>query len=318
MLDLLKRFGRSLISHPHYKLLAVIIALTAWWYVQASQVSTIQVRVPVDWVTPPELVTVEPLPPTVLVTLEGSRNALRRVPADEVLLPVDLGDVATEVGAHSLELNPHALAGLPASVTCTSIRPSILSFTLDEVVSRSVTLSPVVVGQPQEGTMVVETRLEPSVIEVRGPRVALANLVTLDTLPINVSGLRHDKRFQIGIDLPRSVEMVGTDEVEARVDVEAQTESRVISEVPLYVRGQTGWISEPGVVRVRLEGPAASLREIRERDVVAQVFLPDAPTRGAYTVPFGPDEGVRLEITTGSEAVEAVEVEPRNVRVMRP
>ena len=72
--------------------------------------------------------------------------------------------------------------------------------------------------------------------------------------------------------------------------------ARVLSEVPVFVRGGGGYVVEPAVVRVQLEGPAAVLRQIRDRDVVAQVWLPDAAARPSYTAVFGATEGVRAEV----------------------
>ena len=318
MLELLRGFGRRLIEHPLYKFLAVLLALTTWWYVQASEVDEQRVRVPVTWIMPQGLVTTEPLPVSVGAVLRGSRNALRRVEENELEVVVDCATAANEIGEHSLDLSTFRVTGLPLAVSLLEMRPNTVTFTLDEVDVRSVTVQPVVVGQPREGWMVAQTRIEPSVVEVLGPAVALKNLTSVNTRPIDVSGLRHDKRFETLLDLPSSVEVVGVDTVEARVDVEPQLESRVFEVVPLFVRNQRGWQVEPGTVRVRVQGPAASLRQIRDSDVVGQVYLPDVPTRQSYDVTFTDDEGVRAVITLPSEAVQVVSVEPEQVQVYKP
>lgn len=318
MLDVLRGFARRLIEHPHYKVLAVLLALTTWWYVQASEVDERRVRVAVTWITPQGLVTTEPLPGSVGAVLKGSRNALRRVDEADLELIIDCTVAASEIGEHSLDLSTFGITGLPVAVDQVEIRPNSVTFTLDEVDVRSVTVQPVVVGEPREGWMVAQTRIEPSVVEVLGPAVALKNLTSVSTRPIDVSGLRHDKRFETLIDLPSSVEVVGVDTVEARVDIEPQLESRVFAEVPIYVRNQRGWIVDPASVRVRVQGPAASLREISDADVVGQVYLPDVPSRFTYEARFGETDGIRGVVTLPSESVEVVSVEPIQVRVYKP
>lgn len=318
MRDLLRAFTMRLIQNPHYKLLAVVVAVGAWWYVQASDVDEQQVRVPVEWMVPGGLITVEPLPPTALVTLSGPRNALRRVVDNDLVLPVDLGASGARLGDHSLELSPVDVRGLPSTVNALDLRPPTVSFTLDEVDVRRVTVQPVTVGEPKAGWVVTEVRLDPAVVELRGPRISLANLISVDTEPVDVSDLGHDRRFKANLVLPRGVELRGPNTVEFRVKVEPLVEARVFSEVPVYVRGASGWSVKPAVVRVHVEGPAASLRQIRDRDVVAQVYLPDMPTRGTYEVSFTASDGVRAEVTLPADGVRVVSVEPSQVEVIRP
>lgn len=317
MPELLRAFGRTMLQNWHYKLLAVMVALVSWWYVQASDTSSRTVRVEVEWLMPAGLVTTEPLPATVLVTLSGSRNALRRLSEDELRLPVNVGIDGVTLGAHSLELEPSDVSGLPSSVVGVDIRPANLQFTLDEVEARKVTVLPVVVGDPQDGWTVEEVRLEPAVVDVRGPKVAIDTLTSVETEPIDVSGLRHDRRFEVRLALPRGVEVLGPQSIEARVDLEPRLEARVFSEVPVYVRGAPGWVVQPSVVRVHAEGPAASLRQIRDRDVVSQVFLPDVAVRGSYVVSFNETEGVRAEVLLRGEGLKVTRVEPPEIKVVR-
>jgi YbbR domain-containing protein len=317
MLDLLRRFGANLVAHPHYKLLAVLLALGAWWYVQASEASQSRERVPVAWVMPPDLVSAEALPNSVVVVLEGSRNALRRIEEESLELPVDLTEISSGVGEYNVDLTAQDLTGLPPTVQVAEILPASLRVTLDEEDVRTLTVQPVVQGAPAEGYMVAGTTMEPAEVEVRGPSRALANLTTVDTEPIDVSGLRHNRRVETRLSLPEGVKVQGIATVEARVKVESQVESKVFSEVPIYVRGQRGWAVEPATVRVALEGPAASLRQIGERDVVAQIYLPDEPARPTYTVRFDAEDGPRAEVTLAIDAVEVTEVEPNEIQVVR-
>lgn len=315
MLERLRAVFRMVVSNPHYKVLAVLLALSAWWYVTASDPDEETISVPVDWLQPQDLVATG-LPTRVSVVLEGPRSALRRVEEAKLNLQVDLATIATEVGEHSVDIDTFPIEGLPGTVNVREVRPQSVAFTLDEVDERSVTVRPVVVGEPEGGWMVVQVKLEPSVVQVRGPRTALVNLTTVDTLPIDVSGLRFDRRFTTRPDLT-GVEIIGEGSIEARVDVEPKVESRVFTDVPVHVRGRPGWGVEPNRVRVRAEGPAASLRQISASDVVAQVHIPDDPVRGLYEARFDATEGIRAEVILASELVEVVAVEPSTIKVVR-
>lgn len=320
MLERARNVLRMIIAHPHYKVLAVLLALSTWWFVIASDPDQMTVTVPVD-VTEPANRRVTGIPAGITVVLEGPRSALRRIDADRLVLPIDVSLITTEIGDHSLDLGAYPIEGLPGTVAPTEMRPQTLTFSLDEVDERSVPVEPVVVGEPAEGWMVVQVRLEPAVVSVRGPRRVLSGLSRVPTLPIDVSGLRFDRRFDTRPDLSEGLEVVEDTVIEARVDVEPKVETRVFSKVPVFVRGRPGrvaeWVAEPVTVRVRAEGPAASLRQISARDVVAQVYLPDEPSQPSYEASFAATAGVRAEVILASELVEVVEVEPSMIKVSR-
>jgi len=113
------------------------------------------------------------------------------------------------------------------------------------------------------------------------------------------------------------VEVLGANRVKVRVDVAHKEESRGFGDVPVFVRAEGTWNAEPRTVRVQVKGPASALREIGDRDVVAQVYLPDTPNRLTYDAPFNAAAGVRAEIVLANPDVEIVSVQPPIVKVIR-
>lgn len=318
MRELLLSAARRLVQNAHYKVLAVLIAVGAWWYVQASDLDRTSLRVGVVWLEPDGLVTTEPLPQSVLLTVDGSRNALRRIDEAGLMLSVDLGAAGATIGPHDLELSPTDVVGLPPTVSAVEIRPATLSFVLDAIDDRRVPALPVLTGAPREGWTVQKVDVEPAMIDVRGPRTALVGLSGIETGPIDLAELNHDRRIEIPLAPPRGVEVRGPPTVTVSIDVEARVDGRSFDDVPVYVRGRIGAVVEPATVRVRVEGPAATLRQIRDRDVVTQVYLPEPIQRGTYTVRFGATEGPRAEVVLTAEEVRVLEVEPSVIRVVVP
>jgi hypothetical protein len=318
MRDLLRAIARRLVQNAHFKVLAVVVAVGAWWYVQASDVDTRHLRVGVEWLPPRDLVTTEPLPASVLVTVAGSRNALRRIDEQSLSLSVDLAVAGSTVGEHSLDLSPPDVRGLPPTAAAVEIRPPTITFTLDEVDTRRVPVQLTLVGQPAEGWFVQQVEVEPTAIELRGPRVALAGLLGVETEPIDLSELKHDRKLTARLAPPRAVEVRGPPFVEVRIDVEARVDARTFIDVPVYVRGLSGWVVNPPTVRIQAEGPAAALRQIRDRDVVSQVYLPDDVAKGRYRVRFDAREGPRAEVVLPAEGVRVVQVDPIEIEVVVP
>ena len=77
---------QGLFALPHYKLMALTIALSGWLYVQSSETVEHKVRVGLAWKLPAGMVTTEPLPGSITVALSGSRSAVRQATGQNILL----------------------------------------------------------------------------------------------------------------------------------------------------------------------------------------------------------------------------------------
>ena len=308
---------KRLLQHPHYKVLAVASALGVWLYVQGTEVVQRRFNVDVTWSLPAGLVTVHPLPTSVALTIEGPHNGVRRASRGGASMHVDLSETGNMPREDAIDFANYEIKDLPQTVQLLRVTPAGVRLQLDELISRNVEVNPVTVGEPAEGYIVRDVRLEPQVLALQGPRIRMSNLPTIDTLPIDVSELRHDRRLPAELDLPRGVELVVDAALEARVDIEARVTGRIIEAVPIQVRGTNRWVAQEGTVRVRLEGPAASVQQIRDEDVIALVFLPEDPVGNSYDVSFSAVEGVRATVIVPSELVKAVSTEPNIIKVVR-
>ena len=304
-----------LLEHPLAKLFSLLLAGAIWFYVQGEEIADARVRAEIDWQLPPGVMSVEPLPNQVAVTIRGTRVATRRARDMPVRIVVDLRDAG--VGEHGVDLSTAAPQGLPSGVEVLGVAPNAVRLVLDEVTTRRAAVSPVLVGEPAEGFEISEVTLDPEVIEVRGPRSAVAGLDAVRTQPIDVSGINETGPRQVVLDLPRGVTLEGLPPV-AQVAVRSRRERRIIVDVPVHVRGHWDWKPEPDTVDVTLEGRASTLATVSPETVVAVVIVPDgAAARSSFDAWWGPQDGVRLEVLHPG-GMEAAAVQPPSVRVTRP
>jgi YbbR domain-containing protein len=304
-------------SNPWIRLLSLVLAICTWLYVQGEQIEEERVNAQIAWTLPEGLVSSDPLPTTAFLTVRGTRSAVNRAHNAMIRLVVD-GSTLGE-GEHSVELATIPPEGLPLSVERLAITPDTVQFVLEPVTERSVQIVPVLVGDPAQGYALGPVVTDPQVVQVRGPRSATSSLREVSTRPIDVSGLTEDTVREAPLDLPRSVERVGDQKVEARISVVSETEQRQVDDVPVYVWGLEGWKVDPPRVSVVLEGPTAKVRDIGARQIAAFVYLPNPPDRDRYEVWFGPTDGIRVEVLhPGAAGVSASSTTPPSVVVTRP
>ena len=107
MLEALKRLLVVALRKPHYKLISFALALVAWTYVQGTKVYEVKAKVLIQWELPIGLVAVEPLPTSIVATLEGSGFATRRSAEATMSMPIDLREAT--IGEHGLDFQSFRL-----------------------------------------------------------------------------------------------------------------------------------------------------------------------------------------------------------------
>lgn len=305
-------------ANPWLRLLSLLLAVATWLYVQAGEITEQRLQVGVEWVLPTELVSVEPLPPLVYVTVRGTRASVNKSLREPPKLVVDVSGFAA--GAHTIELDPVPLDDLPQSLERLSTAPPTVEFALERMAEKSLEVAPVVVGDPASGHAVGSVVPAPRFVKVRGPRTVINGLRSLATRPIDVTELAEDVTVDAPLDLPSGVVTTEPVEVQARIIVSARTEKRTIEGIPVYVWGVPGWSVEPGEIAVEVEGPAGRVAELERAELAAFVYLP--PTLGSdqYEVTFGPREGPRIAVLemSGSGVVPVGTDPPTVVASKRP
>ena len=313
----MNRLMNALLRHPHYKLLAFFTALATWFYVQGTEVSVDTYAVDVEWRLPADRMAVNSVPNTVQIVVDGSRNALRAVPSERLKMVMDLSSLPPEVSTQTVAFKQTELDGLPSNVTLRRFVPGDIDIELDEVGTRNFTIRAQTIGTPANGYMVGEVRLDTGVVELQGPNGRLALITEVNTLPIDVSDLRHDRRVEVRLDLPRGIERKENTVIQAQIDIEPKVAGRTVLNVPVHVRSSRVWQVIPSTIKVRLEGPAASLQKVHDDEVIAVVNLPDDAVRGNYDVPFSGAGEIKAKVIISSESVTATVIEPAAIKVVR-
>lgn len=310
----LRALSRAAVANPWTKLLALLLALAAWLYVQGEDGRVERVQAQIAWNRPDDLVATEALPVSALVTVRGTRAAVNKAHQTPMRLVVDISNLAK--GEHEIDLSSIPAEGLPPSLERLAVTPSTVRFELERVATHSVRVEPILVGEPDEGYAVSRVATDPQVVEVRGPSGAVTSLRAVPTRPIDVSGLSSTVERTVELDLPRGVELSGAPVIRATVMVVSRTEQRRMEAVPVYVKAsQEGWRIAPDRISVVLEGPTDELRGVQGGQLAAHVHLPDRAEPGGQVleVAFGSGPGPRVEVLVGDTSVRAVAIDPATI-----
>lgn len=309
-----RRFLRFVFGNPWYKLLSIVLAVAAWWYVQGGQDSEARVRVEVNWSLPKGLIPTEAPPSVVFVEVKGSRSATRRAQRAAMAIVADLSTV--KAGEQTIDFETLPMTGLPRGVTVLRTTPAVLRIVLDEPATRKLRVAPVLLGEPSEGFAVMEATVEPSTVLVRGPRSMMAGLREVPTRPIDVTTLRGDADLPVEVELPWGFERVSSSAPTAHIEVEPTLDTRVFERVPVVVRPE-GWRPRSASIQVTLQGPSALLATMDVEHVVALIDVTPGLSVPVEASLDGPDARV-VVVHPSMDKVQVTTINPVSVELVKP
>lgn len=265
---MVRQLVQVVVRNSQYKLLSVVVALTAWLWVQGDQVHEAKVKVPVVWEINQGLMAADQLPENVTLALRGTRAATRKAAEAGIRVRVDISE--SPVGPQKIEFVDFAPGDLPPGIEVTGYSPSRVAFFLDEVFTKRLAVKAQTVGEPAPGHKIAELKVTPQVIQVRGPRTVVAGLREVTTAGLDVSDMTDNGVRTVSLDLPRAVEMVDASiRLEASIAVVPVVEQRPLNAVPVFVWGRTDWVPSQAVISVTLEGPVDAMQDLTANQIVS-------------------------------------------------
>lgn len=181
------------------KLASLVLAVSLWFYVTSKGKTEMSLTVPLELRNIPQgLAVVGNVPGVVEARFQGQERALRDITAGKkVVGAVDLS-LAKE-GENSIRISPDDIRK-PTGVTVTHLSPYEITVKLDRIVRKSIRLKPVLSGTPAAGYRLGNVSVSPPRITLEGPRGSVGALTALQTLPIDIAGMKGPATVEPRID----------------------------------------------------------------------------------------------------------------------
>lgn len=161
------------------------------------------------------------------VTVTGPRTQVERVVsalARVRIQPAGL-DVNEDVDLIAVDGRSDLVAQVDLSPPAAHVRIDVSS----SATTRTLPVSPVVSGDPSTGYEIVSAAADPALVTVQGEAVTLADLTTISTRPVSVSGAKDDVVKTVALDLPAGVSVGGATKATVTVQVRERKGTRSLS-----------------------------------------------------------------------------------------
>ncbi|MGB9825397.1 MAG: CdaR family protein [Desulfofundulus sp.] len=190
------------------------------------------------------------------------------------------------------------------------IKPEVVDVSLPvaRLPAKLVPVKPQITGEPAEGYKVSQVLVEPATIIISGPAAMLAEISSVSTMPLDVSGASINQSGDLRVVLPQDVR-AEVERVRVTAVIEPRTVQRTVEGVEVKVHDLGDKLTasvQPNTVRVTVAGLYQNVNWLTAGDLTAYVSARELAS-GEYEL--------EVELVL-PEAVKRVSVEPPKVKLV--
>ena len=198
----LKNISGSLAKNWAPKVISLAIALFLFLFYRISTLETRTFSVPVKIENAGSLTPSMPYLKTVRISLRGERDKIYSIAEDDISPYLDMASALEEGEAAfpvRLLLSGAAAVADPLDIT---VDPPEITLMLEKKATKTLPVSCVLTDFPAEGYIFESCELNPSSIEVSGPKSLIGSISEIKTEPISLSGLTALTDGTVNVVLP--------------------------------------------------------------------------------------------------------------------
>ncbi|MDX9703366.1 MAG: CdaR family protein [Candidatus Auribacterota bacterium] len=303
------------------KMLSIVIAIGLWMYITNLVSKEKNFTIPVEIQTAENMISLSQTVEQLNIYVKGPAKIIDELLVSDFRIYKDLSDV-THSGNITIPIEDLSMS-LPNNITIERIFPRRITLNLDRIVEKEFKVNVVTIGKvPQGYVEIKEHRVNPTSIKLRGPERVIANIDTVDTKPIDISGLIWSKRFA-KVALQEFVQGMALNSdkfVDVTVRIEEETETIAFSRIPVRVLEpvKTPFTASIGTSEayVVIRGKKEFLDKLTPADIKIYVDITNLDA-GVYDLPLegkAPEQvllrGVRID-SISPASIEVI-IEPKS------
>ncbi len=295
---------KQLTSNMPLKVLSLLIAVVLWFVVLGSRNVEITKDIPLELVTPSDLIVANDVPDRVSFRISGPKAFLRNI-LNRRESPIRVNLANAKAGLVTYRFFSDNIQ-LPIGVKVLFINPASIGVKLETVKSREVPLRLVTQGHSAPGYRLSRVELGSRRVRVKGPESKVDAIGELATVPVELGELRESGARDAPVDFSRHAGVVLEGEA-PRLSFDVVQESAQFRLRGIKVKTLTERRTQvvPREVAVYVSASAEELKKLVKSKLSA---VADVRNRGPgiYDVP------VTVELP---ETVRQVKVLPQKVKV---
>ena len=206
-----KGLVRRLMSDLPVKVICLTAAVILFLFHRVNTLTERFFSVPLDVSTPSGLAVASAFPKTVRITLRGAEEAIFPILEEDIEASVDLENYRSP-GIYQAQVKVSrkgtALNVEPLEI---NVDPREITFTLEPLTERRVTVIPDIRGEPAYGYELVQSAVSPASVVIRGARSRVQGVSAVPTEEIDLTGRTGSFASRVRILLPNALLRIAGD-----------------------------------------------------------------------------------------------------------
>jgi YbbR domain-containing protein len=280
--NLFERTWDVLSSNLGTKIVSVVIAVVLWFVVLGSRNVEATKEIPLEIVTPGDVIVANDLPDKIAFRLSGPKAFLRAV-LDRREDPVRVNLAGAKPGLVTYRFFSDNIR-VPIGVKVLSINPTAILIKLEAVKHKEVPVHVELQGVPPEGYRLGAIKTRPENVRIKGAESRVDSITELKTLPVDISELRQPIEKEASFDLTRYGVQIEGALPKLSVGMEPVSANFRIKNVDIRVMSSYKVRVDDKNVTVLVRVDPDQLRTLDRSRVYGQIDMTDKP-KGTYTMP---------------------------------
>jgi hypothetical protein len=289
------------------KLISVLIAISLWFVVLNSDVTQMQIYVPVKLENIKEGYIAVTNTTLLNVEVKGSNLLLKNISHRDILINIDVSHFKTGNTKYKIK---NTDIKTPKGIDVVRIEQKEIDIHIDKLIKKELKVVPIFLGEPKEGFKVESVNIYPEIVKVTGAQSKLKNTDFIETLPINISGKQNAVIFAIGLKENEAVKEIKPKQVDVFVSfsediIEESFENYYIESI--NEKTNFKYKMTPNVVKITLKGRKEFIkRENLKKYLKLYVDLSTINSTGVFLREINKIIDNRIKI---------ISIEPKRVRL---
>ena len=190
---------KSFLENLGLKIAAVLLSVALWFFATSRGQSEISIDVPLVFRNIPSgLEMIDNNIKTISLNIKGQERLIKNIKLSDIGVYIDLSKAKKGKSIYYVTRdNIKLLHG----ITVLNINPSSVKVIIEDTITKTVKVTPVIIGEPEKGYYVKSVEVAPQIVVIEGIRSQVRKFNTIKTESLDITGSNETFTQELKLDL---------------------------------------------------------------------------------------------------------------------
>lgn len=181
------------------KIAAVLLSVALWFFATSRGQSEISIDVPLVFRNIPSgIEMVNNNIKTISLNIKGQERLIKNIKLSDIVIYIDLSKAKKGKSIYYITRDN---IKLPHSLTVLNINPSSVKVIIEDTITKTVKVMPVIIGEPEKGYYVKSVEVAPEIVVIEGVSSEVRRFNTIKTESLDITGSNETLTQELKLDL---------------------------------------------------------------------------------------------------------------------